>query len=262
MRMRSAPLRVKHALAAVALAACALGLAPAAAEAPAASTPLSSIRVTGDARISARPDRVQIDLGVLTQAPLSHDAAVSNARALDAVLAAVRGVAGPTAQLRTVSYSLNPVYQYHSGVASGGGGEPTISGYNALNILEVTLDDLTRMGDVIDAATRSGANRVQGIQFTLRDQDAVRTQALREAAIRARGEAETLAGALNLRVLRVLNVEESSPRIVPIRAHIAAARSAAASAEIATPVEAGTLDVTAEVTLTVEVGPGARPAGG
>jgi len=232
------------------MAASTLGPAPAAAQTPPAATPLSSIRVTAEARISARPDRVQIDIGVLTQAQLSHDAAAGNARALDAVLAAVRGVAGATAQLRTVSYSLSPSYQYHPG-----GGEPTITGYTALDVVQVTLDELARMGDVIDAATRTGANRVQGIQFLLRDQDAVRTEALREAAIRARGEAETLAAALNLRVLRVLTVDESSPRIVPIRAHIAAARSAAASAEVATPVEAGTLDVTAEVTLTVEVGP-------
>jgi uncharacterized protein len=251
--MRSAPLRVTHALAAALLAALALDPARSAAQTPPATAPLSSIRVTADSRISAKPDRVQIDIGVLTEASLSHDAATSNARALDAVLAAVRGVAGPTAQLRTVSYSLNPNYQYHPG-----GGEPTITGYSALNVVEVTLDDLARMGDVIDAATHTGANRVQGIQFTLRDQDAVRTQALREAAIRARGEAETLAAALNLKVLRVLTVEESSPRIVPIRPRMMAARSAAASAEAATPVESGTLDVTAEVTLTVEVGPAGK----
>jgi uncharacterized protein YggE len=260
MRMRSAPLHGARLAPIVPLAAAALSALPAAAQTPSPAAPLSSIRVTGDARIAARPDRVQIDIGVLTQAQLSHDAATANARALDVVLAAIRGVAGPTAQLRTVSYSLNPNYQYHaSGLSSpaGGGGEPTITGYSALNVVAVTLDDLTRMGDVIDAATHSGANRVQAIQFTLRDPDAVRTEALREAALRARAEADTLAAALSVRVLRVLSVEESSPRIVPLRAHVAA-RVASGSTEVATPVEAGTLDVTADVTLTVEVGPVAR----
>jgi uncharacterized protein YggE len=151
--------------------------------------------------------------------------------------------------LKTVSYSLSPNYQYHSS-----GGEPTITGYTALNVVQVTLDDLGRIGDVIDAATRAGANRVQGIQFTLRDQDAVRAEALREAATRARAEAEVLAAALNLKVLRVLTVEEASPQIIPVRAHMAVARTASA-AEVATPVEAGTLELSANVTLTVEVGP-------
>jgi uncharacterized protein YggE len=214
---------------------------------------LSSIRVTGDARVSAKPDRVQIDLGVQTQAQLSQDAAAANARQLEAVLAAVRKAAGSGAQLKTASYSLSPNYQYHSS-----GGEPTITGYTALNVVQVQLDDLARIGDVIDAATRAGANRVQGIQFTLRDQDTVRAQALREAANRAHADAEVLAGALNLRILRVLTVEESSPQIVPVRAHMAVARASASAAEVPTPVEAGTLDVSANVTLTVEVGPAAH----
>lgn len=236
------------------LGASALLAAPVWAEAAAAAAaPLSSIRVTGDARVSARPDRVQIDLGVQNQAPLSQDAAAANARQLDAVLTAVRKAAGPGAQLRTVSYSLSPNYQYHTS-----GGEPTITGYTALNVVEVTLDDLARIGDVIDAATRAGANRVQGIQFTVRDQDAVRAQALREAATRAHAEAEVLAGALNLRILRVLSVEESSPQIVPVRPRMAVARAAASTAEVPTPVEAGTLDVSANVALTVEVGPAAH----
>ena len=236
------------------LGASALLAAPVWAEAAAAvAARLSSSRVTGDARVSARPDRVQIDLGVQNQAPLSQDAAAANARQLDAVLTAVRKAAGPGAQLRTVSYSLSPNYQYHTS-----GGEPTITGYTALNVVEVTLDDLARIGDVIDAATRAGANRVQGIQFTVRDQDAVRAPALREAATRAHAEAEVLAGALNLRILRVLSVEESSPQIVPVRPRMAVARAAASTAEVPTPVEAGTLDVSANVALTVEVGPAAH----
>jgi len=232
------------------LSACAAATAPAWAQGAAAPPALSSIRVSGDARVSARPDRVLIDLGVQTQAPLSQDAASANARQLEAVLAAVRKAGGPGAQLKTLTYSLSPNYQYHSS-----GGEPTIVGYTALNVVQVTLDELARIGDVIDAATRAGANRVQGIQFTLRDQDAVRAAALREAATRARAEADVLAGALSLRVLRVLTAEESSPQIIPVRARMAVARAAVSAAEVPTPVEAGTLEVSASVALTVEVGP-------
>jgi uncharacterized protein len=172
--------------------------------------PVSSIRVTGDARVTAKPDRVQIDIGVTTRAAQSQDAAAQNARQVDAVLAAVRKAAGPTAVLKTISYSLNPNYQFHPN-----GGEPTLQGYTALNVVQVTLDELGKIGAVIDAATESGANHVQGIQFTLRDQDAVRAEALREAALRARAEADVLAAALGLKVLRVLTVEEQSPRVVP-----------------------------------------------
>jgi uncharacterized protein YggE len=227
-------------------------LAGASAAALAQQPPVSSIRVTGDARVTAKPDRVQIDIGVSTRAPQSQDAAAQNARQVEAVLAAVRKAAGPAAVLKTISYSLNPNYQYHPN-----GGEPTIDGYTANNVVQVTLDELAKIGAVIDAATQAGANHVQAIQFTLRDQAAVRAQALREAATRARAEAEVLAEALGLKVMRVLSVEESSPGIVPVRV-LAGAPRTMVTAAAPTPVETGTLDVTANVTLSVEVSPAAR----
>ena len=238
-----------HCLVAVVLA-CAVAASPLRAQQTPLS-PVSSIRVTGDAKVTARPDRVQIDIGVTTRAAQSQEAASQNARQVDAVLAAVRK-ATPAAVLKTISYSLNPTYQYHSK-----GEEPTIAGYSAVNVVQVTLDDLAKIGTVIDSATLAGANHVQGIQFTLRDQDAVRAEALRQAATRARAEAEVLAAALGLKVLRVLSVEENSPRVMPVHIAMAAPR-AVASGAVTTPMEAGTLDVTADVSLTVEVSPTAR----
>jgi uncharacterized protein YggE len=228
----------------IALLACA-AIAPALAQ-----QPVSSIRVTGEARVTARPDRVQIDIGVTTRAPTSQEAASRNAHDVDAVIASVRK-ATPAAELKTISYSLNPNYQYHPS-----GGEPTIDGYIASNIVQVTLDDLAKIGAVIDSAAQAGANHVQGIQFTLRDQDAARAEALRKAAAQARSEAEVLAAALGLKVVRVLSVEENAPHFAPVRVYGGAARASVAA--VPTPVEAGTLDITANVTLSVEVSPSAR----
>src|SRR5580698_1282746 len=138
------------------LLACAV-VAPAHAQQP----PVSSIRVSGEAQVTARPDRVQIDIGVTTHADKSADAASQNARQVDAVLGAVKKAAGPTALLKTVNYSLSPAYKYQNGH------EPTVAGYNASNLVQVTLDDLTKVSAVLDAASQAGANDVRGIQFTL-----------------------------------------------------------------------------------------------
>src|SRR5437660_8037494 len=248
MPMRSACVGNTTCLVAVLLVGAA-GAVPARAETPAPT--LSSIRVTGDARVTAKPDRVQIDVGVTTRATHSQDAAAENARQVEAMLGAVRKAAGPGAVLKTISYSLNPAYQYHPK-----GEEPTLTGYNAVNVVQVTLDELAKIGAVIDSATQAGANQVQGIQFTLRDTEGVRAGALREAATKARADAEVLASALGLKADSILAVEESSPRVVPVRAFMAGpVRTAAAPA---TPVEAGTLEVTADVVLTVEASPGTK----
>jgi uncharacterized protein len=230
---------------AFALLGCALCIAPALAQQAAA--PVSSIRVSGEAQVSVKPDRVQIDVGVTTRAEKSADAAAQNARQTDAVLAALKKAAGSAAVLKTVNYALSPSYKYQQGH------EPTLTGYTASNVVQVTLDDLTRLSDVIDTATQAGANTVRGIAFTLRDQDAVHAEALRKAVARARADVDVLAQALGLKVVRVLSVEESGGgRFVPMMRSMAAN---AASADVATPVESGTLDISASVMLSVEVAP-------
>ena len=202
-----------------------------------------SIQTSGEAVVMVKPDRAQIDIGVVTQAENSQTAVAQNARQLEATLTRLRQQLGNNADIKTISYTVNPVYRYPQN-----GGEPTITGYTATNVVRVTLDDLTQVGKTIDAATQAGANRVQNLQFTLKDERPVQAQALREAAVRARAKADALASALNLQIVGILSVAESSPSYVPVR-DVALARAEAAS----TPIEAGTIEVRAVVTLTVEV---------
>jgi uncharacterized protein YggE len=212
----------------------------------------ATIQVTGQAQVSETPNRVYIGVGVTTQAQQSEAAASQNAARLSVVIAAVKRAAGAGAQLSTTEYSINPNYNYPRN-----GGSPTVVGYTVSNVVQVRLDDLRKIGPVIDAATQAGSNNVQDIRFALRDEGAPRSEALREAALNARLDADTLAGALGLRVVRVLFVGEESPAagaVYPRGRVFAQAQTVAAP----TPVETGTIDVSASVTLTVEVAPATR----
>ncbi len=212
----------------------------------------ATIHVTGRAKVSQIPDRVYIDIGVTTQAPKSEAAAAQNATRLAAVIAALKRAAGPGAELSTTEYSVGPNYNYPRD-----GGTPTIVGYTVSNVVRIRLDDLRKIGRVIDAATQAGSNNVRDISFALRDEQAPRNEALREAALHARQDAEVLAGALGVRIVRVLSASEESPPVAPIfpQTRQFAAKMAAAPA---TPVETGTIDINAIVSLTVEVAPEKR----
>lgn len=212
----------------------------------------ATIQVTGQAQVSEAPDRVYIDVGVTTQAQKSEAAAAQNAKRLSGVVVALKRAAGSGAQLTTTEYSVNPNYHY-----SRDGGTPTIVGYTASNVVRVRLDDLGRVGRVIDAATEAGSNNIQDIRFALRDEQGPRGEALREAARNARQDADALADALGLRIVRVMTVNEQSPEAGPVPVY-ARAMSVAAAPAVHTPVEAGTIDINATVTLTVEVAPGKR----
>lgn len=226
---------------------------PSAGAPPVPPQPPATIQVTGRAQVSESPDRVYIDIGVTTQARKVEDATSQNASRLAAVIAAVKQAAGAAAQLTTTEYSIGPDYIYPRN-----GGTPTVVGYSVSNVLQVRLDDLHKVGRVIDSATRAGSNNVQNIRFALRNEQAPRSEALKEAASNARQDAEALAGALGLKVVRILSVEEqgAGPRPVPIYAQ--AMRVEQQAQVPATSIEAGTLDISASVTLTVEVAPAKR----
>jgi uncharacterized protein YggE len=110
--------------------------------------------------------------------------------------------------------------------------------------VRVTRTNLTKLSDVIDAATAAGANRVEGVRFSLREKNAIAAKAVREAATKARAQVDTLASALGLRVVRVPAASEET---APVRPFVDAAVAPSA-------IELGPIEVTATVTLTVGVG--------
>ncbi|MDQ2711141.1 MAG: SIMPL domain-containing protein [Acidobacteriota bacterium] len=204
------------------------------------------VRASGDATVSVKPDQAEINIGVSTRAATAQTASSQNAEQSSQVLSAMKHTLGASGQVKTSGYSLNPQYDYQNGHP------PRLNGYEASNTVTVTVDDLALLGKVIDAATGTGANNVNGISFKLRDVSAVRAQVLGDAAVRARANAEAIAKALGVQVVGLLSAEPSEvPTIRPMmRSFVAGAAKAQA---VATPIEAGDLDIHATVTVTLEV---------
>ena len=102
----------------------------------------------------------------MPQADTSQTAVTQNAQKLEATLAKLRQLLGANADIKTISYNVTPNYSYPKE-----GGEPTIAGYTATNIVRITLDDLTKVGTVIDTASEAGSNRIQNLRFMLRTKE-------------------------------------------------------------------------------------------
>jgi uncharacterized protein YggE len=204
------------------------------------------VRASGDATISVRPDQARVNIGVVTESATAEEAGAQNAEHTTAVIAQLRSLLGDKADIHTTSYSLNPNYHYQPN-----GGSPTITGYTANNTVQVRIDDLKMVGKVIDAVTANGANAINGIQFDLRDEKPVRTEALKQAALNARANAEAIAAALGVRVVGLASAETSDVQVPRPMMALAQVQKAA----VATPVEPGTVDVRAQVQVTLEVAP-------
>lgn len=206
------------------------------------------VQATGEATVSVKPDQAVLEIGVVSPGATAAEAAADNARQTAAVLAKLGPLVGDSKRLKTTTYSVQANHSYPKP-----GAAPKITGYTATNVVEVTLDDLTVIGKLLDAATESGANLVRNVDYKLKKPSAVRAQALREAAEEARTSAEAIAAGLGLKILRIIEVEEAFPEgAVPLYAR--RAQITAAAAPVETPVEVGMIDVSVRVMLRAEVG--------
>ena len=203
-----------------------------------------TIRVHGEATISAEPDQAQFDLGVVTQAASAKEAMDQNAKLTTTVIQSLRSVL-PRGDIKTLNFSVNPNYRYPKDE-----GAATITGYTANNTVRLLLDDISMLEKVIDVSTKSGANSINRLAFSLRDEKAVRAKALANAASQAQAGAEALSVSLKLKLGRLLRVEEGQPVIVSPAREISFGK--AVSTDI-TPVSPGTIDVHADVNLTYEI---------
>jgi hypothetical protein len=151
---------------------------------------------------------------------------------------------------------------YESGIKSGGivlrANPRTAEDAEARNSITVTLNDLSKVGATIDAATQAGANNIDGVSFTLRQDRTARGRALAEATREAIAKANTLAQALGGRVVRIVAVQEGGANFPhPV---IYAQQEIFAAAKVAdTPIEVGTLEINSQVQLVAEIEMDALP---
>jgi uncharacterized protein YggE len=203
--------------------------------------------------MKAQPDAAVVVLSVITQSPQALNAQQDNARKSDAVIEALKASAGADPEVKTADYSLQPQYDYRYNRL------PKIMGYEARNSVMVTMGDLTKVGAVIDAASRAGANSVESVSFILRDNSPARGQALAEATRQALNKAESIARALGGRVARIVEEQESGTTNKPLPDNSVSRNIATDSLafdkrkELLTPIQSAPLNVRSEVQLAVEI---------
>ncbi|MSO94401.1 MAG: DUF541 domain-containing protein [Thermoleophilia bacterium] len=190
-----------------------------------------SITVAGNGSVSVVPTTAVFSFGVDSRAATARTALAANAREMRLVIVAVKAAGGR--RVATQSVSLSQVL--------GPNNEP--AGFAASNTVSATID-LDRVGAVIDAAVEAGANQVNGPTLGFADQGKLYREALKEAVADARESAEVLATASGRSLGRVTSVIEGGGS-APVPMYEKSAVS-----DIGTPVEPGTQETRAAITVT------------
>ncbi len=203
------------------------------------------ITVVGTGTADVVPDVADWSFGVRSQAPTASAALSANASAMNAVLDALEGEGVSKEDLQTTEVSLYPE------TADDG---RTVTGYSASSTVTATVRKLGGAGKVLDAAVSAGANDVYGPNLHPSDTDAQYREAVDKAFDDARAHAEAIAAKAGLSLGAPTAIVEGGGYVPgPVLAYD---RAAAAGAETA-PVEPGTQQVSASLTVTFAVATGA-----
>jgi uncharacterized protein len=196
----------------------------------------NTITVNGAGAVTTIPDRAEFAFGVVSEGRTAAQALNANAAEMRRVIAALREAGVAAADIQTQNVSLSPRMS-NDGTA--------IIGYTAVNTVSARIRDIDRAGPVIDAAVAAGANQFSGPVLTRSDQTELYRSALRAAYANARSKAQALATAADVTLGRVLIASEAggSPP-VPVTER---------AADTGTPIEPGTQEVQANVTVTFAI---------
>ncbi len=198
------------------------------------------IVTSGEAVVQRTPDRAFVTIAVESRAKNPKDAQRQNAEAMAGVRERLAQARLGKDAVRTLGYHIDQDYEIvqNSRVPRD---------FVARNSLEVRVDDVTKVGDLIDAVVRGGATSVGGVRFDLSDRAAAEREAIRMAVADARGRAESAAAGGGVAIDRVLRIEDNRDSGGPI------VRTMSAKAVEATGIEPGLIEIKAHVTLTMSI---------
>lgn len=145
--------------------------------------PAGTIRVTGRAHHEVAPDQATITVGVHDRARTARAATDANNEHMARITAALRSRGIAERDIQTSMFQVNEDYD-----ARG-----RVNGFVVTNLVTITVDDLERTGEILDAAVSAGANQVHGVSFGLADPHGSEQQALEQAMADARKRGEVLA---------------------------------------------------------------------
>ncbi len=209
------------------------------------------ITVIGDAQAKVAPDTALITFAVVTEAKDALAAQQENAKRSEAVKTAVEAATqNAEAEVKTSNYNLSPDYDYSRARSK-------IAGYEVKNTVTISIKDLNSVGAVIDAATKAGANSVEGVNFVIGETSAKQGDSLATATAQALAKAEAIAKSLNGKIVRVVETHEGGVPLLPsssdTMSNMAMMNMNSAKMEYKTTVQAGSIDMRSSVILVVEV---------
>lgn len=210
-----------------------------------AAPPEPTVVTSGEGIVQAVPDRAWIVITAESRASNPREAQRRNVELMRPVQEQLRKAGVPAEAIRTIGYDLQQEWDYNNG-------RRISRGYVARNSIEVRVDEVDRVGELLEIAVGSGATSVSSLRFGLKDRARLEREALRLAVADARAKADAAAAGAGRTIDRIIRIDEAGfgGPVPPPRPLMREAAMAAAPGDMAPPIATGEMEIRAHVTVT------------
>lgn len=171
-----------------------------------------TIAVEGEGLITVQPNRAKISIGIVTEDSHVQKAQQENTNISNRVINALKQMGIQVQAIQTTVYSIHPRYDFIEG-------QSILKGYEVEHQLEITVNDLSMVGNIYDTAIQNGANRSGNIEFLVTNRDQYYREALTRAVQNAREKAEEIAKSMGVTIANIptyiMEKTEQPDRIFP-----------------------------------------------
>ena len=204
--------------------------------------------VTGVGKVRAKPDVAYLNVGVRTVDKDARKAQEDNKDIMERIVNRLKSLNIDEKDIQTSAYNIWPRYNYR-------GNTEVLEGYEVENMIRITVHDVGSVGNVLDAVSKEGANRSNGISFGILDMDSIYKQALEKAIDDAKGKAEVMSKKAGVTLLKPLTIYEGNAPSQVFRDemyNMGIMMDSDGERASSVPIASGELDIQAYVTIVYE----------
>lgn len=205
---------------------------------------IRSLNVSGTGRVTLVPDIATINIGVRTESEKVTDALDGNTAQANAISNVLQDLGVEEKDIQTSNFNVYPTERYDPMTGQVEGRYFVVE-----NTVNVTVRNLSSLGEVLSAVVEAGANTIYGINFNVDDRNAAIAEARQLAIADAQAKAQTIAEAAGVQLGELININVYEGG-GPIAYYDGLG---GALAEASVPIAAGTLTISMECNLTYEI---------
>jgi len=212
-----------------------------------AAPPVRTLNVNGAGQVMLSPDIAYIYIGVHTEEETAAEAVAANNDETQQVIEALKKAGVDAKDIRTTNFSIWPNQQYSPD------GQPIGTRYVVDNSVFVTVRELDKLGDLLDAAVNAGANSINSIQFDVADKTDAVKKAREEAVKDAKSQAQELADAADVKLGDIQSISFYDSVPVPYMGDLGKGGGGGMAMEASVPIQPGQLTLTVTVSMSYEI---------